>query len=174
MKKITLLILLFVTSISIAQEKVEEEKYPQDVGKKHELKINALTLVVAKWIDLSYERLINKESSFGISTTLNTDTSETDLNYAITPYYRRYFSEKYARGFFLEGFGMLFSAEDDFLFDSNNGDVTGLAFGISVGGKFVSKDGFTAELLLGVGRNFMESRNNAGVGRFGISVGYRF
>ena len=69
---------------------------------------------------------------------------------------------------------MLFSAEDSFLFDNNNEDVTGLALGISIGGKFVSYKGFTTELVLGVGRNFLESKNNEAVGRFGISVGYRF
>ena len=164
--------LLFVVTFSVAQEK--KEIYPQDVNKKHELKINALTLLLAKWIDVSYERLIDEESSLGTAVTINTDSFETDLNYAITPYYRRYFSGKFARGFFVEGFGMLFSAEDNFLFDTNNEDVTGLAIGISVGGKFVSYKGFTAELVLGVGRNFLESENNEAVGRFGISVGYRF
>jgi hypothetical protein len=172
MKKFTLLILLLVVTLSTAQEK--EEIYPQDVNKKHELKINALTLLAAKWIDVSYERLIDEESSFGTAVTINTDSFETDLNYAITPYYRRYFSGKFARGFFVEGFGMLFSAEDNSLFDPNNEDVTGFALGISIGGKFVSYKGFTAELVLGVGRNFLESENNEAVGRFGISVGYRF
>ena len=62
MKKITLLFLLLVGSISIAQEK--EEIYAQDVNKKHELKINVLTLLAAKWIDVSYESLIYEESSF--------------------------------------------------------------------------------------------------------------
>jgi len=172
MKKITLLILLLVVTLSVAQEK--EEIYPQDVNKKHELKINALTLLAAKWIDVSYERLIDEESSLGTAVTINTDSFETDLNYAITPYYRRYFSGKFARGFFVEGFGMLFSAKDNSLFDPNNEDVTGFALGISIGGKFVSYKGFTAELVLGVGRNFLESENNEAVGRFGISVGYRF
>lgn len=175
MKNVTLVLLLFVNSLLIAQDK-EKEEYPQDINKKHEVKINALTLLAAKWIDVSYERLIDEESSFGTAVTLNTDSDVSDLNYAITPYYRRYFSGKFARGFFVEGFGMLFSADDrTFLFDSNNSeDVTGLAVGIAVGGKFVSYKGFTTELILGVGRNFLESRNNEAVGRFGISVGYRF
>jgi hypothetical protein len=107
MKKITLLFLLFAATVSIAQEKVEE-KYPQDINKKHELKINALTLLAFKWVDVSYEGLIDDESSFGAVLTLNTDTNLSDLSYAITPYYRRYFSGKFARGFFVEGFGMLF------------------------------------------------------------------
>ena len=69
---------------------------------------------------------------------------------------------------------MLFSAEDNGLFNATYEDVTGLALGISVGGKFVSKQGFSTELLLGIGRNFLESENNEAVGRVGISVGYRF
>jgi hypothetical protein len=176
MKNFTLVLLLFLSTLLVAQEKEKEEKYPQDVNKKHEVKINALTLLAAKWIDVSYERLIDEESSFGTAVTLNTDSDVSDLNYAITPYYRRYFSGKFARGFFVEGFGMLFSANDNsFLFGSNNNeDVTGLALGIAVGGKFVSYKGFTTELILGVGRNFLESNNNEAVGRLGISVGYRF
>lgn len=170
MKKITLLILLFVATITIGQEK----EYPQDFDKKTELKINALTLLAVKWIDVSFERLIDEESSYGISATLNTDTNETDLNFALTPYYRRYFSNKLARGFFVEGFGSLFSARDNFLFDSDENFETGFAAGISVGGKFVSKKGFTTELVLGVGRNLIKSDYNEAYGRIGISVGYRF
>ena len=175
MKKITLLILLFVTTLSIAQEK--EEKYPQDINKKTEVKINALTLLAGKWIDVSIEKLIDEESSYGLSATINTDTSSknSDLNYALTPYYRRYFSGKFARGFFVEGFGALYSSRDnDFIYHSNQDFETGFALGISVGGKFVSKKGFTTELLLGLGRNMIKSDYNEAFGRIGISVGYRF
>ena len=172
MKKLLLFTLLLITSISIAQEK--EEKFPQDINKKHEVKINALTLIAGKWLDVSYEKLIDSESSFGLSATLNTDTSETDLNYAITPYYRRYFSGKFARGFFVEGFGSLFSARENFFFNNNKEFETGFAMGVSVGGKFVSKKGFTTELLLGVGRNLIKNSSYEAFGRIGISVGYRF
>ena len=176
MKKITFFILMLVTSISFAQEK-DKTINPQDINKKHEVKINALTLLSAKWIDVSYERLVDEESSFGASVTLNTDTSSnnSDLKYAITPFYRRYFSEKFARGFFVEGFGSLYSARDnDFIFHSNQDFETGFALGVSVGGKFVSKKGFTTELLLGVGRNLIKSDYNEAFGRVGISLGYRF
>ena len=172
MKKTTLLILFFVATVSIAQEK----EYPQDINKKGEVKINALTLLAAKWIDVSYERLIDEESSFGISATLNTDSSESDLNYSLTPFYRRYFSNKYARGFFIEGFGALYSARDfDFHSSNNNPFETNFALGLSVGGKFVSKKGFTTELLLGLGRNLTNNDIIDGVyGRVGVSLGYRF
>ncbi|WP_405564635.1 DUF3575 domain-containing protein [Polaribacter sp. Asnod6-C07] len=182
MKKITLIILVFVTTIAIAQEK--EENYPQDINKKTEIKINALTLIAAKWIDVSYERLIDEESSYGIAATINTDRDESDLNYSLTPFYRRYFSGNFARGFFVEGFGMLYSARDyyydyydydhyDYYSNSDNFE-TGFGLGISIGGKFVSKKGFTTELVLGVGRNFSENSYDDAIGRVGISVGYRF
>jgi hypothetical protein len=174
MKKITLLILLMATTVSFAQEK--EEVYPQDINKKHEVKINALTLLAGKWLDVSYERLVDEESSYGISATINTDQDETNLGYALTPFYRRYFSGKYARGFFVEGFGSLYSSKDsDFFGNGTDEFETAFAVGISVGGKFVSKKGFSTELLLGIGRNIIENNNVDGAyGRIGISVGYRF
>ena len=154
---------------------IENPESPQDIQKKYELKINALTLLVAKWIDVSYESLINEESSFGVSVALNTDSTATDLKYSLTPYYRRYFSNKFARGFFVEGFGMLFSAKDTDLFGFGSQEFkTGVAMGVSIGGKFISKRGFSAELLLGVGRNFSDSTYNEGIARIGISVGHRF
>ena len=173
MKKVIILVFLCVTTISFAQDK--EKEYPQDKDKKHEVKVNVLTLVAGPWIDASYERLIDEESSYGLSATYNTNTDESDLNYAITPYYRRYFSGKFARGFFVEGFGALFSARNYYGFSSNNEEFeTGFALGVSVGGKFVSKKGFTTELLLGVGRNLVRDSNYEGFPRIGISVGYRF
>ena len=180
MKKTILFITLCITTISIAQEPASVA--PQDVNKKHEVKINALTLLAAKWIDVSYERLINQESSFGISVALNTDIdvdfTGSDLKYSLTPYYRRYFSEKFARGFFVEGFGMLFSEKGRDYNSLNstyeNLSQTGFALGVSVGGKFVSKEGFTTEVLLGFGRNLTNSTFSEAVPRVGISLGYRF
>ena len=177
MKKIILFFSLFMGGILFAQvnTEIENPEFPQDIQKKYELKINALTLLAAKWIDVSYESLINEESSFGVSVALNTDKTETDLKYSLTPYYRRYFSNKFARGFFVEGFGMLFSAKDTDLFGYGSQEFkTGVAMGVSIGGKFISKRGFSAELLLGVGRNFSDSTYNEGIVRIGISVGHRF
>jgi len=177
MKKIILFLCLAISANSYTQVNTQAETidFPQDINKKSELKINALTLLAAKWIDVSYENLINEESSFGVAATLNTDTSGSDLKYSLTPYYRRYFSNKLARGFFVEGFGMLFSAKDTDLFGFGSQKFeTGFAMGISVGGKFVSKQGFTTELLLGFGRNLGDDNYNDSIGRIGISFGYRF
>ena len=186
MKKITLLLILFVTTISIAQEK--EDKPLQDVDKHHEVKMNAISLIGFKWVDVAYEYLIDEESSFGTSILFSLDKQndfDTYKTFSITPYYRRYFSSKYARGFFIEGFGMLNTFRENYHdyinggfggFILNNKKQTDFAIGISTGAKFVTKKGFTAEIYLGLGRNLFNSSNHLRevVGRGGISLGYRF
>ncbi|MFQ3180835.1 MAG: hypothetical protein ACI9Z4_000421 [Polaribacter sp.] len=196
MQKITLplLFLIFLSSQLTGQdsENSEESEYPQDVEKKYELKLNAFSLIAFSAIDISYERLINENSSYGVAVFYNlSDYADDDIvfpkKFSITPYYRQFFYEnKYARGFFIEGFGMLNTYQDYY----NNYDYsynkvetqTSFALGISVGGKFVIKEGFTAEVLGGVGRNLIKGENdndsndfaNNIIGRFGISLGYRF
>lgn len=186
MKKIILLLLLFIATISIAQEK--EVEYPQDIDKKHEVKINAFGLLAFEWLDVSYEYLINEESSFGVGALVgfNNDTNLDEYRkFSLTPFYRRYFSNKFARGFFIEGFGMLHTYEnkeygyyDNFgNFNNSNNDETRTEFavGISVGGKFISKKGFSTEIYIGLGRNLGGDNNSLdAVGRGGISLGYRF
>ncbi|MFT4802345.1 MAG: hypothetical protein ACI93N_002123 [Flavobacteriaceae bacterium] len=196
MQKITLplLFLIFLSSQLTGQdsENSEESEYPQDVEKKYELKLNAFSLIAFSAIDISYERLINENSSYGVAVFYNlSDYADDDIvfpkKFSITPYYRQFFYEnKYARGFFIEGFGMLNTYQDYY----NNYDYsynkvetqTSFALGISVGGKFVIKEGFTAEVLGGVGRNLIKGESdddynyfqNNIIGRFGISLGYRF
>lgn len=185
-KTVLLLLLLSISFVSFSQEDIE---FPQDINKKHEVKINALGLLVFEWLDVSYEYLINNESSFGTGLLIGVN-NDNDLDqyrkFSLTPYYRRYFSSKFARGFFVEGFGMLHSYENhiyNYYYDQNGNynqnysrnNQTDFAVGISVGGKFISKKGFTTEIYLGVGRNLGANENDLqAVGRGGISVGYRF
>lgn len=182
MKKITLVLLLTITAISTAQEK---NSFTEETQKKHEVKINGLNLIAFKWLDISYEYLINKESSFGVGALINFD-NEDDFDtyriFSLTPYYRRYFSKGYAKGFFVEGFGMLNSyKKNSYYLGSNNysgESLTNFAVGISAGGKFVTENGFVAEIYLGLGRNLINNSTNFYdndiVGRGGISLGYRF
>ncbi|MFD2568627.1 DUF3575 domain-containing protein [Pseudotenacibaculum haliotis] len=183
MKKLLPIVFFCFSAIGFAQD----DPYPQDVNKKHEVSMNALTLIVSEWIDLSYEYLINEESSFGIDVQFGLDNNndfESYRNFSITPNYRRYFSNKYARGFYVEAFGMIHSTEEDidiFLSSTNTYTVevdkrTDFSLGISVGGKFVTKNGFVADVFLGVGRNLFNSENDFSevAGRVGISLGYRF
>ena len=185
MKKITLFVCLLVSGITLAQEKTVEEapEFPQDVNKKYEVKINGLSLLAFEWLDVSYEYLINEESSFGIAALITLNDSEELNNYrksSLTTFYRRYFSIQYARGFFVEGFGMLHTYESENYDYNGNGsyrqeDQTNFAVGISAGGKFITKRGFTTEIYLGIGRNIGGDNSSLeAVGRGGISLGYRF
>lgn len=192
MKKIIILFLLLAVSVNaIAQE--TDSKFTQDVNKKHELKINAFNLIAFSALDVSYEKLVNANSSYGVSLFYNFseigNTLEFNKRFSLTPYYRWFFSEsQFARGFFVEGFGMFNNFENnDSDYDYNTGrfleyteNRLAFALGISVGGKFITKQGFITEVHLGIGRNLITQETERYfseadiVGRFGISLGYRF
>ncbi|WP_299062603.1 DUF3575 domain-containing protein [uncultured Polaribacter sp.] len=185
MKKCTILFLVFFSTLMIAQENQKEE-YPQDFNKKHEIKLNAFSLIVFSSLDVSYEKLINKDTSYGVSVFYNFNDIDNDFYFpkkiSITPFYRWFFSEtRFARGFFVEGFGMLNHYEErNYSFSSSKIESeTDFALGVSVGGKFIIKSGFTAEVLLGIGRNMFNNDansffDNSIISRGGISLGYRF
>ncbi len=183
MKKITLLLLLlFISYLSFAQE--VKLDFPQDINKKHELKLNAFSLIAFSSLDASYEYLLNKDSSFGISVFYNLKSPYDEFyfnrKFSLTPYYRWFFTDtRFARGFFVEGFGMLNIHEevfyDDFFNDPDLEKETAFALGVSVGGKFIIKSGFTAEVSFGIGRNIINNNvENSLVTRGGVSLGYRF
>jgi hypothetical protein len=179
MKKITLSALLFIVGVSLFAQENEP--------KQSELKINMSNLIGFKWLDVSYERLLNEESSIGVGTLFSLDNKSEGLDeyrtFSITPYYRQFFSSQYAQGFFVEVFTMLhsgkeyyYSYEDFPPYDSieNTKKYTDFAVGISVGGKWVSKRGFVAEVYAGIGRDMLNQSDIEVVGRGGISIGYRF
>jgi len=136
---------------------------------KNELKVNAAYLL-GGFPEFSYSRILNDESTVGISIAFSID-SDIYYNYFVTPYYRFYFGKKRAGGFFIEGNTSLFSEESVI-----GTDEIGFGAGFSLGGKLISKSKkWTGELLLGVGRNFVNTDVLEGAyPRFGVSVGRRF
>ena len=190
MNKTIILSSLFVLFFNLIFAQNNEEQ----VVKHHEVKTNAFNLIVFKTIDFSYEYLIDSESSAGVSLLFNLQDFENDYSndgpiynekFAFTPYYRRFFSSKYAWGFFLEAFGMYniqknidgyynYNTDDYIYSDEKSNNV---AFGISIGGKFVSKKGFLFEFFGGAGRNIFSSNEYIAsdiVPRAGVTLGYRF
>ena len=170
----------------------------KDVPKKHEIKINAFNTIVFKAPEFSYEYLLDSESSIGASLMFNLQDNDENIDgpryaerFALTPYYRRYFSSKYAWGFFLEAFAM-YNIQEDYdgyyivnpttntsQFVNSNEKSSNFALGLSLGGKFVSKKGFVFEFFGGVGRNLITSNDLISDGenivpRIGASLGYRF
>jgi len=181
MKKVFLVSLLLLSVVFVNAQENENEKV---VDKQNELKINAFNLIAFEYIDIAYERILNEESSIGVGLLFGLDNevygiSDLRREFSITPYYRQFFGSKYAKGFFVEAFGMLHSGKDDFYLEEDFGryelrDYTDFALGISVGGKFVTQRGFIAEIYLGIGRDLLGNTDVEVVGRGGISLGYRF
>jgi len=179
MKKIFYIFIVLITVSSYSQDRYETAE------RQYEIKLNALNLISAKWLDVSIERILNEESSVGVSfLTRIGNYPESRVwgikSYSVTPYYRQYFSYQYAAGFFIEAFAMYNGGErNDWIYNEitnqnekiNYQDV---AFGISLGQKFVSRRGFTGEVYAGLGRNMFDINAPVVVGRAGISFGFRF
>jgi len=145
---------------------------------KNEFKLNA-PYFIAGLAEVTYERVLNEESAVGVSLAFPIDDIE--IGYYIAPYYRFYFGKQPTRGFFVEGFTMLGSYEEDNLRSRNDGTFVtvtekqqGLSLGFALGGKFETKKGFIAEIFGGVGRVLGSNDIIDFVPRFGINIGKRF
>ena len=104
---------VFLAIFTIANSSFGQDQTPDD-SDKNELKLNATNLIIFSYLDGAYEYLINEESSFGVNLLFSFSDDEVLDEYrtfSITPYYRQYFSKKYAKGFFVEGFAMLNSGD---------------------------------------------------------------
>ena len=173
MKKHLLLPILLLSMFVSGQELEQPEK-----TNFNEIKLNGLYLVLGA-LDITYEYTLNEESAFGVNVFLPIDKNvNDDINYYISPYYRRYFGKKHAAGFFVEGFGMLNSVdrEIDFIFEDDEEDWrTDFALGIGLGGKWITARGFIGELGFGVGRNLFHSDTDSDfIGKVAITLGFRF
>jgi len=176
-KSILLFVLIFLSLPLFSQDE------PDVSLKNSELKLNALFLVIGA-LEVEYEYILNDESAVGVSAFLPID-EDVDINYYISPYYRWYFGKKRAAGFFVEGFGMLNSVEnenfmfDDLTFESSSTfeTKTDFAIGVGLGAKFITTRNFIAEIYGGVGRNLFNTDGDDDfeiVAKGGIKIGLRF
>ena len=176
MKK-TFVILIVTLLLSHNMFSQEDEVAKLENENFNELKLNALFLILGA-LEVTYERTLNEESGIGLTVFLPLDNDVSDeIKYYISPYYRFYFGEKYASGFFLEGFGMINSTNRDSNFFVLEDDFrTDFALGIGLGGKWITNSGFIGEINFGVGRNLFNNNNtdNEIIAKGGISLGYRF
>jgi len=172
MKKILFAVILLNLTYTFAQEVSFEPK--------NEIRLNAFNLISFKWLDISYEYVLNEESTIGISVINKLGNEwtgfDTKRTYSITPYYRHFFSSSYAKGFFMEGFAKINGGYKKDYTNSIEGEVkyNDVAFGIGTGAKFISRRGFVGEINAGLGRNLFNADAPEIVGRAGISFGYRF
>jgi len=163
MKKNFTLVLFCLLTILTYSQKTKPEVL------NNELRINLLYTALGL-PEFAYEKILDDESSIGVSMALSVDTS-TNLNYLIIPNYRHYFGKKRAAGFFMEANAAIFSEDTYFIRQTR----TGFGMGMALGGKFVTAKNWTANLTIGLGKNFINNQLiDEGYPRLEISIGKRF
>ena len=156
-----------VIKVEVVNDSSFDAAYPKG---ENELRVNALSFLTVTDINIFYEKILNRSSSFGLSMFINggDDVGDiTERKFAINPYYRFYFfnSKEYgARGFFVEGFSSFASLESESF---------QVSLGMSIGQKWVNTHGFSLELFLGLSRYITNSDNELYVPA-GIAIGKRF
>ncbi len=175
--KIANILLIFLAAFTTLETLAQEDAGHHEGN--NEFKINVGSLLV-DFPELSYEHIINEESSVGISIAFPLD-KEISYRFMIYPNYRIYFGKKRAAGFFIEANSAIFSQQiqgSGYLELGNvnkDGSKMGIGLGLAIGGKFLTKKGFIGELYIGGGRNFMNTDYiDNGYPRIGISIGKRF
>ena len=179
MKKITLLVSIFITFMCLGQEKVTKTLET----KKHEIKFGAVKMLAGPIFEGTYEYINTKDFTFGSSILINlqNDNDYTE-DFSVTPFARFYFQESKeygANGFFVEGFAKYVTGryEKNYIFN-NNLDKQKFScgvLGISLGKKWVNNSGFVFELLGGFGRTLGNSSvAPEGFFRGDFNIGYRF
>ena len=127
--------------------------------------------------ELSYERLISDNSSVGASVSFSLDKKEDmDLRFSFTPYYRMFFGQKKAAGFFIEANSIIVKYVDTIYYNESTNTYetkTGFGLGAAAGAKFLTKNNLIGEVYGGVGRVFGDNSLGA-YPRFGITLGKRF
>ncbi len=167
MKKIATL-LLFALTLPIAAQ-------------KNEIKIDVFDVIALKSVDATFERIINFESSVGVSILFNFEKESSSFRYneefVLTPYYRQVLFSRGNIDYFGEFFGAINTGKVP-IEDLEIGDddtYTDFALGLSFGGKYVSSSGFVADFHIGVGRNLFNTNPSPEVvPRVGIALGKQF
>ena len=192
MKNIILLILLF--SISINSQKVQQVEVVKNDNQisdlfeelgRNELKLDLIDILSLPAFDITYERIKDPYSSFGVSLFLNVgDNDSASRNwtdkFSITPFYRFYFFNKRdygGAGFFAELFAKFSSGKHDIDYYNFSPGLEGywetveenffdIAPGAAIGQKWVNKKGWTFQISGGVGRFLInKDENNQELGR---------
>ena len=187
MKYITILILLFSISINSQEiQQVEVVKNDNQISElfeelgQNELKLDLIDILSLPAFDITYERIKDPYSSFGVSMFVNAgDNDSASRNwtdkFSLTPFYRFYFFNKRdygGAGFFAEIFTKFSSGKHDveyYNFGDNSGsdyirteeeNFFDIAPGAAIGQKWVNKKGWTFEITGGVGRFLLNKDEN--------------
>ncbi|MDP5105505.1 MAG: hypothetical protein NWQ31_04965 [Polaribacter sp.] len=158
---------------------VEKEKtFTKDAG---EIRIDALDFVLFTAIEMTYERVQDNDTGYGLSVYVNPRSEDTFYEkFVITPFFRLYFlsdKEFGSNGYFVEFYSKFASGKNyeiDFYNDTSE-NYFDISLGIGIGRKWIHKKGFTLETSFGIGRNLGFDKNSPDFAiRGGVALGYRF
>lgn len=169
MKKTILLVLFsLITKSTFAQS--------------NELKLDLFDVLALLTVDVSFEHNMNSTSSFGVSALFNFEKPEKKFRYeqefVLTPYFRQVFSQRGDFNYFGEIFGSLNQGKKKDLSNlkpDESENYYDFALGVGVGVKYLTSNGFVADIHAGIGRNLLNTDFSPSViPRVGISVGKEF
>ncbi|MCH8533586.1 MAG: hypothetical protein LAT51_00830 [Flavobacteriaceae bacterium] len=182
--KVGLLLLSFtmVCISSFAQDEssafVENSK--KEAHKKNDFLYNPVYTYIGA-IDLTYERIINEKSGAGVRFTYTFIDEFIDLKTDLALFYRRYYGNKPAGGFYNEAY-LSYNRVENHQQSLMNGEgmsilerSNNLGIGFALGTKLISKDGILLDLGAGVAYNFYRSDfNNRVIPNLIVNFGFRF
>ncbi len=173
MKKILVIIVLFVSFFGFAQDKASVFK------RNHEIKIGAIHLLGGPILEGTYEYIYSKDFTYGTSVLIDLNSKNYyEEEFSVTPFARFYFQEtkEYgAQGFFVEGFAKYLSGKYSPIFSYNTPkSYSTAALGLGLGKKWTNSSGFVFEILGGVGRTIGGGDQPDVIFRGDIGLGYRF
>ncbi|MDP4271169.1 MAG: DUF3575 domain-containing protein [Bacteroidota bacterium] len=187
MKKV-ILITLSIMAMSMnafCQTNSESTKKPCD---NNEIRLNVASPIFGL-PEINYERFINDNMGVGLTAAISLEKKDMEMLWMLLPYYRIYFGEKKASGFFIEG-NMALVREYDYNSYNNNSyyntyygylsssTISPRSFntfgcGAACGYKFLTRNGVTGEICIGAGRLFGNTVLHA-YPRLGLCIGKRF
>jgi hypothetical protein len=176
-KKLILGLSLVALSINAFCQMTINESATESPRDKNEVRLNVAT-AIAGLPELNYERFITDNMGVGLALSIALDKPRILIirNIAL-PYYRVYFGEKQASGFFIEG-NMAIVGQKKAVYGLNANEdgynsATNFGCGAAVGFKLLNRNGVTGEICLGGGRLFGGTLED-GYPRLGICLGKRF
>lgn len=180
MRRTLLLLYFFSLSFNSFSQETETTVPQEPLLNQNEIKLNALYLLLG-FPEISYERILNEESAVGIAVAFSTEETF-GLDFMVLPYYRIYFGDRPASGFFVEGNAAIFTGDyyeevygDEFYYRESHENEVGAGVGLAVGAKFMTTSGWVFEFFGGAGRNFLSPEEVGPVyPRLGLTVGRRF
>ena len=184
MKKILLGLSVILGIFSTqAQEKSEKQR-------KNDILADPILLIAVPMANVSYERILSQDIGVGVNAMIVLNNNDVDDFKQVSPYFRYYLGNKYASGFFFEGF-IPVTWQKDYVYNnyhdsptntyyygySTEKTVTTVGVGFGVGGKWVIKDRLVIEASGGIARRFGDfDKYDVGpvTGKIMGGVGYRF